>query len=104
VIKEVYECRRARVLKVKVQLIQEFYLLVGKPVLEFEVPENATVFDVIELLPRELKERVIDEKGNVKYPVEIAVNGRRIDFLDGLNTKLKDGDVILLSPRALFVV
>ncbi|MET1127751.1 MAG: MoaD/ThiS family protein [Thermoproteota archaeon] len=40
----------------------------------------------------------------MRYPVEVAVNGRRVDFLEGLNTRLRDGDRVLFSPRALFVV
>ena len=47
---------------------------------------------------------VLDEKGNVKWPVMIMVNGRRIEFMDGLETRLKDGDRVVFSPRALFVV
>ncbi|MHA1648787.1 MAG: MoaD/ThiS family protein [Candidatus Helarchaeota archaeon] len=28
----------------------------------------------------------------------MLVNGRNINFLDGRNTKLKDGDVVAISP------
>ncbi|MCE4618071.1 MAG: MoaD/ThiS family protein [Desulfurococcales archaeon] len=91
--------------KVKVAFIQEFYQLAGKHQIEIEIPgEEATVRDVLDKIPDAVKERLFDEKGEIRYPAEVAVNGRRIDFLDGLDTKVKDGDLILVSPRALFVI
>lgn len=94
-------------MKVKAVFIQEFYKKVGKFEVEVDLPEGATVRDLIDYLDANLIEGFKDEileDGQVKYPVEIAVNGRRIDFLDGLDTRLKDGDKVLFSPRALFVL
>ncbi|BES82331.1 MoaD/ThiS family protein [Pyrodictium abyssi] len=95
-------------LKVRAVFIQEFYEIMGRFQAEVELPEGSTVRDLIDYIDREIKSGfrslVLDDKGGVKYPVEIAVNGRRIDFLDGLDTKLRDGDKVLFSPRALFVV
>jgi len=95
-------------LKVKAVFLQEFYQLIGRFEVEAELPEGATVRDLIDYIDSKVKpsfkSRIIDERGDVRYPVEIAVNGRRIDFLEGLNTRLKDGDRVTFSPRALFVV
>ncbi|ABM80861.1 MoaD/ThiS family protein [Hyperthermus butylicus] len=95
-------------MKVKAVFIQEFYELMGRFELEIELAEGATVRDLIEYIDSQVKPGfkswILDEKGEPRYPVEIAVNGRRIDFLDGLETRLKDGDRVLFSPRALFVV
>ncbi len=94
-------------MKVKAVFIQEFYRKVGKFEIEIELPEGATVRDLIDYLDSSIvkgfKTEILDGD-QVKYPVEIAVNGRRIDFLDGLDTKLKEGDKVLFSPRALFVL
>lgn len=91
--------------RVKVLLVQEYYQIVGKHVLEIELPgEEATVRDVIGKLPEAVRERLLDENGEIRYPAMVAVNGRRIEFLAGLDTKVRKGDTILVSPRALFVV
>lgn len=41
---------------------------------------------------------VIIENGRVKSMYKVLVNGRDIEFLDGLKTRLKDGDVIDVFP------
>jgi molybdopterin synthase sulfur carrier subunit len=96
------------VVRVKAVFIQEFYREVGRFEVEAELPDGSTVRDLIEYIDSRVKpgfkEMVLDEKGGLRYPVEIAVNGRRIDFLEGLETRLRSGDRVLFSPRALFVV
>jgi molybdopterin synthase sulfur carrier subunit len=47
----------------------------------------------------QFKEQLIDLKtGKVHKYYKIFVNGRDIDFLDGLETKLKDGDTVAFFP------
>ncbi len=97
-----------KTIRVTAVFIQEFYELAKRFKMELNVPEGTTVRDLVEIIDKNhvpgFKEKILDENGELKWPVEIAVNGRRIDFLEGLNTQLKDGDRILFSPRALFVV
>ncbi len=97
-----------KTIRVTAVFIQEFYELTRKFNIELNVPEGVTVKDLIETIDRNyvpgFKEKILDENGKLRWPVEIAVNGRRIDFLKGLDTPLKDGDRVLFSPRALFVV
>ena len=65
-------------------------------ILEFET--QPTVEDVINKLPglrKALKE--YEERG---VPAIIMVNGRRIEFLNGYKTLLKDGDEISVFPPA----
>ena len=45
-----------------------------------------------------IKKTFIDSRGNLETHVVILVNGRNYMFLDELNTKLKDGDQIVISP------
>lgn len=94
-------------MKIIAVFVQEFYKVMGSFQLEVELEEGATVKDLIEVLNSQVYEGFKDlvlEGDEPKYPVEIAVNGRRIEFLDGLDTRLRDGDRVLFSPRALFVV
>ncbi len=45
-----------------------------------------------------IRKNFIDSKGNLETHVVILLNGRNHMFLDELNTKLKDGDTIVISP------
>ncbi len=63
-------------------------------VLIFE--DEPTIKDILEKLPdlaQAIKE--YEEKG---YPPPIMVNGRRIEFTGGYNTRLRDGDIITIFP------
>ena len=47
---------------------------------------------------KRLRKSFVDSSGNLESHVVILVNGRNYLFLDGLSTKLKDGDQIVISP------
>jgi len=91
-------------LRVVVLFVQEFIRAAGSHRVEVELPEGSTVRDLLERLPGSVRGRVLAEDGNIRWPAMVLVNGRRVEFLEGLDTRLRDGDVVLVSPRALFVV
>jgi molybdopterin synthase sulfur carrier subunit len=66
-----------------------------------EVPaEGATVREIIDDLEKNhpgLKERLCDDKG-VRRFVNIYQNEEDIRFLDGLDTKVKEGDALSIVP------
>lgn len=45
-----------------------------------------------------IKERVMDESGQLRRFVNIYVNGDDVRFIDGLGTPLKDGDEVSIVP------
>lgn len=45
-----------------------------------------------------VRERVLDESGQLRRFVNIYVNGDDVRFIDGLNTALKDGDEVSIVP------
>lgn len=45
-----------------------------------------------------MKERLCDEKGEIRRFINIFVNGKDIRFLKGRNSKLKDGDEVSIIP------
>ena len=47
---------------------------------------------------KKIRKSFINQQGTFKDHVVILVNGRNYLFLDGLKTKLKDGDDIVISP------
>lgn len=57
--------------------------------------------DVIEDLERNhpgLRERLLDENGQIRRFVNIYLNGDDVRFLDQLNSTVKDGDDISIVP------
>jgi molybdopterin synthase sulfur carrier subunit len=68
---------------------------------EVEVETADTVRDMLEQLTAEypsLRERILDDDGNLQSSINLLVNGRSIRYLDGLNTTLKESDQIALFP------
>ncbi|GMV85239.1 MAG: MoaD family protein [Dehalococcoidia bacterium] len=45
-----------------------------------------------------IKERMLDEAGQIRRFVNIYVNGDDVRFMDGLGTSLKDGDEVSIVP------
>ncbi len=45
-----------------------------------------------------MKERLLDDGGELRRFVNIYVNGEDVRFLDGLTTALKDGDEVSIVP------
>jgi molybdopterin synthase sulfur carrier subunit len=63
--------------------------------------DGATVADVVENLERQfpgMRERLLDEGGELRRFVNIYVNEEDIRFLDGKKTTLKAGDQMSIVP------
>ena len=45
-----------------------------------------------------IRERVMDEAGQLRRFVNVYVNGDDVRFIDGLGTALKDGDEVSIVP------
>jgi sulfur-carrier protein len=62
---------------------------------------GATVIDIINDLEARfpgLRERLVDEGGEIRRFVNVYVNQEDIRFLDGDKTTLKDGDEVAIVP------
>ena len=44
------------------------------------------------------KDRLVDENGELRYFVNIYLNGEDVRFMDGLDTTTKEGDEISIVP------
>ncbi|MDQ7039023.1 MAG: ubiquitin-like small modifier protein 1 [Aquificota bacterium] len=67
---------------------------------EIEV-EAKTVKEAIEKLEEMypgFKERILDEKGDLRRFVNLYVNDEDIRFLKGIDTELKEGDTLSIVP------
>ncbi|MFN3599254.1 MAG: ubiquitin-like small modifier protein 1 [Aquificaceae bacterium] len=63
--------------------------------------EASTIREAIEKLEEiypGFRERLLDEQGEVRKFVNLYLNDEDIRFSEGLDTKLKDGDVISIVP------
>lgn len=92
-------------MKVSVRFFTTLREIVGKreETLEFQKGEVVTVEKVLKTLAerygKEFTEYVFDgETGEVKGFLQFLINGRSASTLDGLNTKLKNGDVLAIIP------
>jgi len=88
--------------RVKVKLFASFRELIGTSVISLNTSENLTVLDVIREISKKynpnFEKEILRSSNELKPYVKILVNGRSIEFLDGLDTKLKDGDTIAIFP------
>ncbi|HET9490370.1 MAG TPA: ubiquitin-like small modifier protein 1 [Methylomirabilota bacterium] len=63
--------------------------------------EGATVAQVVDDLERQfpgLRERLVDEHGELRRFVNIYVNEEDVRFVQGKTTVLKDGDTVSIVP------
>jgi molybdopterin synthase sulfur carrier subunit len=63
--------------------------------------EAATVAELVESLEGAhagIKEKLLDESGDIRRYVNIYVNDEDIRFLDGKDTGLQDGDSVSIVP------
>jgi molybdopterin synthase sulfur carrier subunit len=63
--------------------------------------ESSTLGDMVESLESSypgLKERLIDENGELRYFVNIYLNGEDARFLQGLETTTATGDEVSIVP------
>lgn len=85
---------------IEVKLFANFREIVGERIV---TGYGETVDELLEnLIERnsDLKDEIFDdyESKKTKNYVNILVNGRKIDFLDGMETKLEDEDTVAIFP------
>ena len=70
----------------------------GLDKVEMEESNLADLIDKLEASYPGVKERLIDENGELRYFVNIYLNGEDVRFMDGLKTATADGDEISIVP------
>ena len=70
----------------------------GLDKVEMEESDLSQMIDRLESNYPGFKERLIDEEGELRYFVNIYLNGEDVRFLDGLATAAKSGDEISIVP------
>lgn len=70
----------------------------GQDKVEMEASTLSTMIENLEASYPGVKERLIDENGELRYFVNIYLNGEDVRFLDGLDTSAGSGDEISIVP------
>ena len=70
----------------------------GADKVELDVSDLSQMIDRLESDYPGFKERLLDEDGELRYFVNIYVNGEDIRFDQGLRTTIKSGDEISIVP------
>lgn len=70
----------------------------GADKVELDVADLSQMIDRLESDYPGFKERLLDEDGELRYFVNIYVNGEDIRFDQGLRTSIKSGDEISIVP------
>lgn len=70
----------------------------GADKVELEVDDLSQMIERLESDYPGFKERLLDEDGELRYFVNIYVNGEDIRFDQGLKTGIKSGDEISIVP------
>ena len=70
----------------------------GQDKVELEESTLSTMIESLEASYPGVKERLIDENGELRYFVNIYLNGEDVRFLDGLDTSTSAGDEISIVP------
>ena len=63
--------------------------------------DASNVGELLEILDRDypgIRERLIDEEGEIRYFVNIYLNGEDVRFLQGTDTSTSSGDEISIVP------
>jgi molybdopterin synthase sulfur carrier subunit len=92
-------------MKVTLHTILGIKDVVGQRLTEIELPEGSKVKDFLAYLRKRWGDELVarlfhPDSGEVLPYVRIMVNGQTIEFLQGMETPLKEGDEVLILPPA----
>jgi len=89
-------------IRVKVKFFTTLREIVGKKEEQIELSRSVTVDTLLRQLTKrygkEFEDYVYDELGNVRGHLQFLVNGKSITALEGLKTKLREGDQVAILP------
>jgi molybdopterin synthase sulfur carrier subunit len=70
----------------------------GAPQVQVEGANVQQTIDALEAKYPGMKERLCDENGDLRYFVNIYLNGEDVRFLQGVNTPINSGDEVSIVP------
>jgi len=91
-------------ISVKVKGVAHLGKLIGpRGEMNISLPSGSSLYELFKILiercGQPLKEKLFEEEGpHLRKDLRILLNGRDITFLEGLDTKLQEGDLLSLIP------
>ena len=70
----------------------------GQPKVEIESSNLGELVEMLEAAYPGFKARLVDENGELRYFVNLYLNGEDVRFLQGLETQTSSGDEISIVP------
>lgn len=70
----------------------------GQGEVKLDCNNLAQCLDALETRFPGIKERLCDEQGELRYFVNVYLNGEDVRFLQGLKTSVKSGDEVSIVP------
>ncbi|WP_069808380.1 ubiquitin-like small modifier protein 1 [Vulcanisaeta thermophila] len=91
-------------MKVRVKLFGVLYELVGSFKVELDVPNDTTIRGLIGILAQTFNPKItdvlLDNEGKLRGDYAVLINGKAIEWVNGLDTRLSDGDEVVILPPA----
>ncbi|MFC1815244.1 MoaD/ThiS family protein [Thermodesulfobacteriota bacterium] len=85
----------------RIRLMDPLTVHIGKTKLDVQAEEEATLYDVVTEVGRKygeiVKKKIVGPDGDLHPYVLVSVNGTDIRQLDGIYTRLHDGDKMLVA-------
>lgn len=89
-------------MKVEVKFFTSLREITGNKTKEIQLQDTNTVEELLTLLSekygKNFREYIYSKNGKVQGFFSFLVNGKNINVLEGLDTKLKQGDTIAILP------
>lgn len=87
-------------MNIKVKFFQTFKELFVGEEKEIGLESGANIQGLLNFLcdSRQRRQKIFGNSGKLRPYVKVLKNGRDIDFLDGVHTELKEGDVVAMFP------
>jgi len=89
-------------MKVEVKFFTSLREITGKKTDEIQLQDTITVKELLTMLSekygKNFHEYIYNKNGKVQAFLSFLVNGKNINVLEGLDTKLKQGDTVAILP------
>ncbi len=90
-------------MKIRLKAFARYRDLLGRE-MEVDLPEGSTIIDLLNKLAsrsNDLRDQIFDASGKVKDDVNVMVNGRHFESLEGSETVLAARDEVALFPAVV---
>lgn len=89
-------------MKIEIKFFTSLREITSKKVEKLELQKNITIDELIILLSnkfgKKFKEYIYNKNGKIQDFLSFLINGKNINTLQGLATKLQEGDVVAILP------